>query len=257
MPIRFAFAGDRDISVWVLDYLLERGCVPSALMVSAPDRATHAGELEARLPRLSGESVFRGTAFRSPAAVASLGAMNLDYIVAVHFPYLVPPAVLGLPRLGVLNLHPAFLPYNRGWHTASWAILEDTPIGATLHFMDQGVDTGDIVHQRRLAISPGDTADALYPRLKRLELEVFQEAWPSIEAGSARRTPQPPGQGSAHRREALLRDETQRIDCDASVRAGDLLRRLRGLTTNTLAEAAYFEADGERFRVQVSIHRER
>src|SRR5687768_16752102 len=128
MPPRFAFAGDRDISVWVLDYLLGRGCVPSALLVSAPERASHAVELESRIAQLSKARIFRGADFRSPVAVETLGAMQLDYIIAVHFPYIFPPAVLSTPRLGVLNLHPALLPYNRGWHTATWAILEGTPI---------------------------------------------------------------------------------------------------------------------------------
>ena len=257
MPLRFAFAGDRRISVRVLDYLLERGCEPSALLLSAPARASHAAELEARLPGLSKNRVFRGTEFRSPAALASLGSMELDYIVAVHFPYLVPHDLLRLPRAGVLNLHPAFLPFNRGWHTASWAILDGTPIGATLHFMDEGVDTGDIVLRRELTITPGDTADVLYPRLEHLELEVFQEAWPAIEDGTFERVPQQPGEGSAHRKDELLRDEVQRIDPEASVRAGDLLRRLRALTTNAVSEAAYYEVDGVRYRVQVSIEPDR
>jgi methionyl-tRNA formyltransferase len=257
MPPRFAFAGDRDISVWVLDYLLQRGCTPSALLVSAPDRASHALELESRIPRQSGVTVFRGADFRAPEALETLGAMRLDYIVAVHFPYIFPPAVLRIPRRGVLNLHPALLPYNRGWHTASWAILEGTPIGATLHFMDEGVDTGDIVHQQSTEVSPADTADTLYQRLKRLELDVFQQAWPSIEAGSVRRTPQSAEQGSAHTKAELLRDSVRRIDCDDQVRAGDLLRRLRGLTTSEPAEAAYFEADGVRYRVRLSVQPER
>ena len=256
MPPRFAYAADRDIGVRVLDYLLQRGCEPAALLVSGADRASHAAELEARLPRLEGR-VFRGAEFRARAGLDALGALDLDYIVAVHFPYLFPPEALRLARVGVLNLHPAFLPYNRGWHTASWAILEGTPVGATLHFMDEGVDTGDIVHQRELAVLPDDTADTLYRRIKELELEVFQQAWPAVEGGAVRRLPQPRQAGSTHRREDLLRDEVRRIDLDVPVPAGDLLRRLRALTTNSPAEAAYVEVDGVRYRVQVTLHRER
>lgn len=255
MPLRVAYAADRDIGVWVLDYLLERGCVPAALLVSAPSRASHAGELEARVPQLAGR-VFRGAQFRTPATLEVLRALELDYIVAVHFPYVFPPEALRLPRVGVLNLHPALLPYNRGWHTASWAILDGTPAGATLHFMNEGVDTGDIVHQREQAVSPADTADTLYQRLKRLELEVFKEGWAMIEAGTVRRTPQPPQEGSTHRREDLLRDDVRRIDPDAMVRAGDLLRRLRALSTNAPAEAAFVELDGVRYGVRITLHRE-
>lgn len=251
---RFAFAGDRDVAVHVLDFLLERGERPLALLLTEPGRASHADELEARCGFLPPENVLRGSAFRDPAAVELLRELRLDWIVGIHFPYLVPQEVLDVPRRGMLNLHPALLPWNRGWHTPSWALLEGTPVGATLHFMDAGIDTGDVVHQRALVPGPGDTADSLYRRLKALEVEVFREAWPSVADGTFARTPQPAGTGSAHRRRDLFTPEVQRIDPGAQVRAGDLLRQLRALTTSRWDEAAYFEEDGVRYHVQVTIH---
>ena len=75
-----------------------------------------------------------GREFRERTGIAFLGELELDLILCVHFPYLLPPEVLSIPSKGCLNLHPAYLPWNRGWHTPSWAILEDTPGGATLHW---------------------------------------------------------------------------------------------------------------------------
>lgn len=252
---RFAYAADRDIGVWVLDYLLERGDRPLALLVSEPGKASHADELIARCAPL-GIPVLRGREFREPEGVRALAALELELVVGIHFPYLVPEEVLRTPRVGVLNLHPAYLPFNRGWHTPSWAILEGTPVGATLHFMDVGIDSGDVVHQRELEVSPADTADSLYARLKRLELEVFREAWPEIAAGTFRRTPQDPAAGTAHKRGELLADGVRRIDLERPVPPGELLRRLRALTTSSPAEAAYFEHGGRRYRVQVHIQEE-
>ena len=254
-PPRIAFAGDRDVAVQVLDYLKDQNAAPLALMVSKPELATHAEALRERCAGLDEDRVLVGDAFRSPRGIALLRELELDLVIGVHFPYLVPPEVLAIPREGVLNLHPAFLPWNRGWHTPSWAILDGTPIGATLHFMDAGVDSGDIVHQRPLAVLPGDTADSLYRRLRELELEVFRDAWPAIAAGTYERHPQDPESGSAHKRRELFADDVQRIDLDAPTTARELLRRLRALTTNTPAEAAWFEADGERWRVQVRFER--
>jgi methionyl-tRNA formyltransferase len=251
-PIRYAFAGDRDIAVRVLDYLLECGHRPAALLVSGPERASHAEELAARCGHLDDTLVFCGPRFREPASLAVLERLSLDLIIAVHFPYLVPPGVLQLPRTGVLNLHPAYLPYNRGWHTPSWAILDDTPIGATLHFMDEGIDTGDIVHRRQLAVSPADTADTLYARVKDLELDVFREAWPLLVTRQYSRTPQP-AEGTSHRRTDLLDPAVQEIDLETSVPAGDLLRRLRALTTSRQEEAAYFQVAGKRYRIRIQI----
>ncbi|MFL5383160.1 MAG: formyltransferase family protein [Longimicrobiaceae bacterium] len=250
---RFAFAGDRDVAVEVLRYLLEQGHRPSALLLSGAERASHADALAAACPFLPPEAILRGTAFREPAGLCLLRRLELDWIVGIHFPYLVPTEVLAVPRQGVLNLHPALLPWNRGWHTPTWALLEGTPAGATLHFMDAGFDTGDVVLQRPLEPRPCDTADTLYGRIRALEVEVFREAWPTLVDGSFRRTPQPVDVGTAHRRRDLFSPEVQRIDPDARMRAGDLLLRLRALTTSRWDEAAYFEAGGTRYRVQVAV----
>ena len=255
--MRFAYAADREIGVWVLDYLLGAGFRPSALLTPDPSRASHAAELTDRCNFLPRDRVFHGAQAFSPGAIESLRGLNLDVIVGVHFPLIVPQAVLDLPRQGMLNLHPAYLPYNRGWHTASWAILDQTPIGATLHFMDAGVDTGDVVHQRALDVLPSDTAHTLYQRLLRLELEVFKEAWPAFAAGNSKRRPQDHALATVHKRRDLLDEAVQRIDLDAGVKAGDLIRRLRALTTDRWEEAAYFEAGGKRYRVRVEVREEK
>ena len=254
--MRIVFAGDREISVRVLSFILEKGIRPLALLVPAAEKASHADSLIGMCPFLEPEQILRGALFREPEAVALYHELQLDYIICIHFPYIVPEEVLAVPRLGVLNLHPAFLPYNRGWHTPSWAILDQTPIGATLHFMDSGVDTGDIVHQAESPVSPGDTAHTLYAKLLELEMKVFAEAWPQLESSQYERKRQDPARGSFHLCEDLLEDSVQQIDLDELVRARDLIRRLRALTTNRHVEAAYFEEDGTRFRIQVVIHEE-
>lgn len=252
--LRFAFAGDRDLSVTILRWLVDQGARPLALLVTERGKASHADELVQICDFLAPEDVLRGKSFRKPEHLSRLRELDLDYVIGIHFPYIIPPEVLEVPRLGVLNLHPAFLPYNRGWHTPSWAILEGTPIGATLHFMDTGVDTGDIVHQEQLEVSAGDTAHGLYARLKQLEVDVFKRAWPKLLAGNLRRQQQDPAAGTFHKRSELFTDGVQRICLDDVSRAGDLLCRLRALTTSEPAEAAYYDVAGRRYRVQVVIH---
>jgi methionyl-tRNA formyltransferase len=257
MPgLRFAYAGDREIAVRVLDFLLAEGARPLCLLVPAPDKQSHADALASRCPFLPADRVLRGADFQQPHALELLRCLELDYVFGVHFPLIVPSGVLAIPRRGMLNLHPAYLPYNRGWHTPSWALLDETPIGATLHFMDSGVDTGDIVHQRELAVSPADTAHSLYQRLLDLELQVFREAWPGLVADRYPRRRQDPGAGSVHKRRDLLAERIRRVDLDEQVRAGDLIRRLRALTTNRADEAGYYEANGRRYRIRVSIEEE-
>ncbi len=101
------------------------------------------------------------------------------------------------PAGGILNLHNSYLPWGRGAHPCTWAIIDRTPHGATMHWVDQGVDTGPIFLQKALEIHPHDTADSLYKRTSDLEVEVFRESMILLQNGSRTRIPQPPG-GSSH-----------------------------------------------------------
>lgn len=251
--MRIVYAGNRDISVRVLEYLNARNIKPSALLIPGEEIGSHNRELLNLCGDLTDDSIFLGREFTKPESVNFLQKLSPDYIISIHFPYLFPESILAIPKHGTLNLHPAYLPYNRGWHTPSWAILDDTPIGGTLHFMSEGVDQGDIVHQKSIGVQPSDTADTLYARIKDVELEVFLEAWPRIENGSYQRVRQDLNLGNSHQKNDLLSEEIQKIDMDGSVRAGDLIRKLRALTTNDIKEAAYFMAGDKKYSVQIKI----
>lgn len=252
--MKFAYAGDRDLAVSILAWLIETGDTPSALLVSAPGRASHDAELIAlgRRAGLPDERIVAGDP-NAHGTIELLRALDLDYLVCIHFPYFIKPELLAVPQMGVLNLHPAFLPFNRGWHTPSWAILDGTPAGATLHFMSEDLDAGDIIYQERELVGPEDTADSLYQRLKKREVSVFQEGWRLVTSGNPPRQPQGSEAATSHRKRDLLDPRVQRLDLQEDGTAHALIQRLRALTTNQLHEAAYFEVDGRRYRIQVHI----
>lgn len=252
--LNIVYAGDRGISVSILTFIIQQGVRPSCLMISDEDRATHAQELVRLCDYLDSSRILKGAEFRTERGITLLKELGADYVISIHFPYVFPKEVLEIPKHGVLNLHPAYLPHNRGWHTPSWAIWEGTPYGATLHFVDEGIDTGDMIHQKQLEILPYDTAHTLYQRVKGLEFEVFKEAWPSIVSGSYSRSPQCPEEGTTHKRIDIT--SIQLVDINAHMKAGDLIRLLRALTTNDIKESAYFEANGKLYRMQLRIVRE-
>jgi methionyl-tRNA formyltransferase len=251
---RIIYAGDRDISVSVLKFMARHGVLPLALLVSGPDRATHAGKLVDLCPHLSPGSILKGDVFRTDRGIKLISSLKPDYIINVHFPYIFPGAILKTPKCGVLNLHPAYLPFNRGWHTPIWAILDGTAYGATLHFMDEGLDTGDIVCQEQIKVYPFDTADSLYRRVKKLEFAIFKKAWPVLLSGAYVPMPQPEAKMTAHKKKDIMR--IQPIDFDQRVKAGDLIKKLRALTTNDIKEAAYFTSGGKKYYMQLKIREE-
>lgn len=122
---------------------------------------------------------------------------NADLWVSVHWPKIFTAREIALPKLGIVNLHNAYLPWNRGAHACTWAIVDKTPHGATMHWIDAGVDTGPILLQRRVDVQDTDTADTLYKRTADVEVEIFKIGMDMILTGNRRRLPQPSG-GSFH-----------------------------------------------------------
>jgi methionyl-tRNA formyltransferase len=127
-----------------------------------------------------------------PAATRASFAVSHGYRLILR-----PPVIEQLPER-LVNLHIALLPYNRGADPTLWSVLESTPAGVTIHHIDAGVDTGDIIAQREVALADDDTLATAYAKLQHAMAELFREQWPVIRAGAGARRPQPPG-GSVHR----------------------------------------------------------
>jgi len=248
--MRYAFAGDRKISVTILKFIISKGYKPSALFISDSTKSSHCKEL-IELSGLTDDFIFRGNSFKN--SFEKLQTLNLDYIFGIHFPYIIPTEFLELPKIGFLNLHPAYLPYNKGWHTPSWAIIDGTPYGATLHFMTEKLDEGNIIHQKKIEVKPSDTAHTLYNRVMTVEEEVFTEAFESIKNLKPKSTPQT-HVGTNHSKKDLK--SVQEIDLNKTYSGRELIDLLRGLTTNKIEEAAYFKKGDDTYYIQVNISKQ-
>jgi methionyl-tRNA formyltransferase len=244
--MKYIFAGDREISVTILEWLITLGYKPSALFISNRLNASHADQL-IKLSDLPETLIFEGNSCNDEQTIQIINDLNIDYIFGIHFPYIIKKSLLELPKVGVLNLHPAYLPYNKGWHTPTWAILDGTPYGATLHFMTEGLDEGDIIHQKQIEISPSDTANSIYQKTLLLEVNVFKEAFPKILTLNPERISQHKN-GTSHLKKELSLIQAL-TDTEKSV-----INKLRALTTNQITEGAYFTEDGKKYYVNVSIH---
>jgi methionyl-tRNA formyltransferase len=119
---------------------------------------------------------------------------ELDVLFSVYYDRIISKTVLDHPRLGGINLHGALLPEYRGRFTFLHAILHgEREYGATLHFMDEGADTGDIISIRRFPLDDKVTARSLYDITTREGILLFKETLPSIIDGSVKGVPQGPG----------------------------------------------------------------
>lgn len=246
--MRIGYAGDRQISVDVLLYIISQGIYPQLLIIS--DGSTHSKELKSICRYLPDNYIIKSSNMYTDKSIKKIKDMNLDYLICIHLPHKILKSILDIVNIGVINLHPSYLPYNRGWHTSTWTLVEDTPYGATLHFMDENIDTGDVIHQKLIHKLPEDTADTLYKKSLSLELEVFKEAWSSIINNQTSRKPQI-GKGTFHKKIDI--NQIQKLDLNNMVKVEDFINLLKGLTTNSINDAAYFEKDGVKYNIQVKI----
>jgi methionyl-tRNA formyltransferase len=112
--------------------------------------------------RKLGLKVWPASSVRSAELASRLRSSEIDLLVNVHSLYLIHPSVLDAPRIGSFNLHPGPLPEYAGLNVPSWTIYRSEPRhGVTLHWMDEGIDTGPIAWQERFAIEATDTGLSL------------------------------------------------------------------------------------------------
>ena len=115
-----------------------------------------------------------------------LSGLEVDLMVVVAYGKIFRPRALALPRLGCVNLHASLLPGYRGVAPANWAIIKgETETGVTTIFMDEGIDTGDMILSRSIPIGEDETAGELLERLSVLGAEVMAETCDLIAADRA------------------------------------------------------------------------
>jgi len=130
---------------------------------------------------------------RSGAVVAQIARLRPDVMAVACFPERLPPALLRLPPLGALNLHPSLLPRDRGPSPLFWAFHRGADeTGATVHLMEETLDTGPIVRQTRVPIPRGTPLADLERTLATLGGRLLVEAVLARAGGDLSTTPQDP-----------------------------------------------------------------
>jgi methionyl-tRNA formyltransferase len=123
---------------------------------------------------------------------------KFDIAVSVLYPHILSADFIAGFRMGVVNLHPSLLPYNRGKHPAFWAMADGLPAGVTLHYMDEGVDTGNIIAQKHVPYDPYTRCNQLYTACLEEGVKLFKQTWGSIVDGTNKSVPQPRHKATFH-----------------------------------------------------------
>lgn len=173
-----------------------------------------------------------------------------DIGLLLWWPKIIREPLISLPRNGFVNTHPSLLPYNRGKHYSFWAIIENAPFGVTMHFVDEGVDTGDIIAQESISVEWTDSGESLFIKAREAMISLFKKTYPAITDVRIMRTPQSKSEGSYHRSEDIV--IASKIDLDRVYTARELLNLLRAKTFSGLP-GCWFEDGGRAFEISISI----
>ena len=191
---RVIFMGTPDFAVPCLARLVEISDVVA--VVTQPDRPKGRGQKLLPPPvkafaQEHGIAVYQPVRVKAPDFVDVLRGLAPDLIVVVAFGQILSKEILSLPPLGCINVHASLLPRYRGAAPMQWAIVRgEKETGVTTMFMDEGLDTGDMLLRETLPITQAMTAAELHDEMMKLGADVLEKTLFSLSEGTLKRTPQ-------------------------------------------------------------------
>lgn len=236
--MKIVFMGTPGFAVGALEAVIEAGHQVAAV-VTQPDRPKGRGKEIQMSPvkecaLAHGIPVFQPVKIREAGAVETLRGYRADIIIVAAFGQILPEEILKMPKYGCVNIHASLLPRYRGAAPIQWAILDgEKTTGVTIMQMDKGLDTGDILMKKEVAIDPDETGDSLCVKLAAAGAQLIVEALPRIERGDI----VPVKQGSDSTYAKMLHKSMSRIDW--TMEAGQLDRFIRGMISWPGASAVY------------------
>ena len=225
--LRIVFMGTPEFAVSPLEQLVLKQYQVVAVYTQ-PDKPAGRGRslIPSPLKRVAitrGLPVVQPASLKKAEAVEQLAGFHPDVIVVAAFGQILPQAVLDIPRYGCINIHPSLLPRFRGASPVAAAILAgDEFTGVSIMLLDAGLDTGPVLAQSRIPVSPQDTTGSLARKLSQVGARLLHEVLASwFEAGI---TPQPQNEAEATYSGAIAKNDGE---IDWHLPAEDIWRRVR------------------------------
>lgn len=243
--LRIVFMGTPEFAATILKKLIESNYNVVGV-VTAPDRPAGRGrkiQMSAvkRYAESKGLKVLQPTNLKSEAFLSQLKELKANLQIVVAFRML-PKVVWSMPQYGTFNLHASLLPDYRGAAPINWAIMNgETVTGVTTFFIDEKIDTGEMILQEKTDIQERDNAGTLHDKLMHLGADLVIKTVEAIEKGDVATKVQPP-EGSV--KEAFkIHKDTCKINWLAHIR--EIHNHIRGLSPYPAAWSLFKNGDQE------------
>jgi len=177
---------------------------------------------------------------------------SYDLVISMHCKQIFPRKMV--ENIRCVNIHPGLNPYNRGWYTQVFAILNKKPHGATIHEIDAELDHGPIIAQKEVPIYEWDTSKSVYDRVQFAEIDLIRENLVNILKNSYKK--------KAHLEEGninYIKDfkELNKLDLDKKMTLGSAIDLLRALSHRPYKNAWFKNSKGEKIYVSIELVKEK
>lgn len=199
--MKIVFMGTPEISVKTLEKIIEEGHEISAV-VTQPDRPKGRGKKMMMSPVKElaikhGLKVLQPEKASNPEFVEEIKSINPDLIVVIAYGQILRKNILEIPKYGCVNVHVSLLPKLRGAAPINWTIINgDSKTGVTTMFMDEGLDTGDIIMKKEFDLNDEITAGELHDWMMEEGAKLLVKTVKAIEDGNYTRTKQDDSQST-------------------------------------------------------------
>jgi methionyl-tRNA formyltransferase len=251
--MRILFMGNNRVGLKAMEWLKQCDEEIVGLVIHSKEKQKYTHEI-IECAGVNPDNIFFGHELNKPDVVKKILNLSPDIGVSIFFDYIIREDLFKKIPLGVINLHPAFLPYNRGQYPNVWSIVENTPSGVTLHYINEKLDAGDIISQQTVETEPIDTGKTLYMKLEQASVDLFCKTWPAIKSGTVIRSPQSDSPGTYHRTTDV--EQIDKIELEKYYSGRYLIDVLRARSFPPY-KGAFFEVNGKRIYLTLSLEYER
>jgi methionyl-tRNA formyltransferase len=248
--MRIFLLANNIVGLKVLKFLKSQKEDIIALGIHEKDKQKYTAEI-IKASGLSKKHIFKAKSLRDQKTLEKIKKLKPDIIISAFWGYILKPELFNIPPQGTINFHPGYLPYNRGVNPNVWPFVENTPAGVTIHYIDEGTDTGNIIARKKVKIRPTDTAGTINDITLLEIVKLFIKTWPLIKSGKNKSIPQKNlGKTTFHKIKDLEILDT--IDLNKKYRAIDLINFLRSRSYPDRFYAHYFE-NGKKVFVRIEL----
>ena len=244
--MRIVFMGTPDFSVNALENIVKAGHEVVGV-ITQPDKPKGRGGKMQYTPVKEkalelGLDVYQPQRVKEPEFIEKLKEMNPDAIVVIAFGQILPKAILDMPKYGCINVHASLLPKYRGAAPIQWSVIDgEKETGVTTMYMNEGLDTGDIIDKVVVPIDKKETGGSLFDKLAIEGGKLILKTLIELENGTAVRTPQ---DDSKSNYAGMINKQLGKIDFNKS--ANEIERLIRGLNP---WPSAYTKMDGKTLKI--------